>query len=147
MDPSVESDVRRVRHILRSIEAAENAGDSRAIVDLLAEDVVFMVPDEPVQEGKPACAEFVTRTMACLWEQFDRRITYESAEVQIWREYALDRGTFSFTVSPRTGGAVSSATGKYLLLYRRGPEGDWRLARAIVSLDGQPEPPEPAHNC
>jgi hypothetical protein len=51
--------------------------------DMLAEDAVIMVPSEPVQEGKAACATFVTEVTAGLREHFDRRIVYVSAEVRI----------------------------------------------------------------
>jgi ketosteroid isomerase-like protein len=40
------------------LESAENACDADASNALLADDVVLMVPDYPVQEGKRAAAQF-----------------------------------------------------------------------------------------
>ena len=120
---------------VRQIEAAENAGDATAMIDLLAEDAVIMAPDQPVQEGKAACAAFLTDVIASLFEQFDRRIAYVSAEVRVIGEYAFDRGSFAFSIAPRSGGDTSRETGKYLFLYSRAADGSWKIARAIVNLD------------
>src|SRR5207249_2031456 len=119
MKTDTETDVRQIDDILRRIEAAENAGDATAMIDLLAEDAVIMAPDQPVQEGKAACAAFLTDVIASLFEQFDRRIAYVSAEVRVIGEYAFDRGSFAFSVAPRSGGDTSRETGKYLFLYSR----------------------------
>ena len=107
MKTDTETDVRQIDDILRRIEAAENAGDATAMIDLLAEDAVIMAPDQPVQEGKAACAAFLTDVIASLFEQFDRRIAYVSAEVRVIGEYAFDRGSFAFSVAPRSGGDTS----------------------------------------
>jgi len=135
MKTDTETDVRQIEEILRRIEAAENAGDATAMIDLLAEDAVIMAPDQPVQEGKAACAAFLTDVIASLFEQFDRRIAYVSAEVRVIGEYAFDRGSFAFSVAPRSGGDTSRETGKYLFLYSRAADGSWKIARAIVNLD------------
>ena len=105
------------------------------MIDLLAEDAVIMAPDQPVQEGKAACAAFLTDVIASLFEQFDRRIAYVSAEVRVIGEYAFDRGSFAFSIAPRSGGDTSRETGKYLFLYSRAADGSWKIARAIVNLD------------
>jgi len=135
MKTDTETDVRQIDDILRRIEAAENAGDATAMIDLLAEDAVIMAPDQPVQEGKAACAAFLTDVIASLFEQFDRRIAYVSAEVRVIGEYAFDRGSFAFSVAPRSDGDTSRETGKYLFLYSRAADGSWKIARAIVNLD------------
>jgi len=130
-----ETDVRAVEAMLRRIEVAENTGDVTEITEMLADDVVIMVPNEPVQEGKAACAAFVDNTIAGLLEEFDRRIAYVSAEVRVLGDCAFDRGTFSFTVTPRAGGDTSRERGKYLFLYSRTADDSWKIARVIVNLD------------
>lgn len=121
------------------LQAAENAFDPDPIVHLMADDMVLMVPNEPVQEGKPACAAFVRRMLAEQQEWFDRVISYVSEEVAIRGDIAFDRGSFSFTVVVKHDGRRSEPTGKYFWLYSRDPRGEWKLARAILSLDDAPE--------
>ncbi len=135
MDSDIEKDVRELAGIRERLEAAENAGDAEYFVETMAEDAVIMAPDHPVQEGKTACATFVREVLAGLLETFDRHITYVSAEVRVVGDMGFDRGTFSFTVSPKTGGETIQETGKYLWIYSRASDRSWKVARAIVSLD------------
>jgi ketosteroid isomerase-like protein len=98
-----------------------------------------MVPNEPVQEGKAACAAFVRRILAEQQAWFDRVISYVSEEVAIHGKIAFDRGSFSFTVVVKHDGRKSEPTGKYFWMYTRDRESEWKLARAILSLDDEPE--------
>jgi uncharacterized protein (TIGR02246 family) len=135
METYRQAGVREIEGILRRIEVAENTGNPSEIADMLAEDAVIMVPNQPVQEGKAACATFVADVMAGLLKRFDRRIDYLSAEVRVIGDCGFDRGSFTFTVAPRSGGETSRETGKYLFLYWRATDGSWKIARAIVNLD------------
>jgi ketosteroid isomerase-like protein len=100
-----------------------------------------MAPSQPVREGRAACAGFVADVIAGLLKRFDRRIVYSSAEVRVIGDWALDRGSFTFTVAPRSGGETSTETGKYLFLYSRASDGSRKIARAIVNLDDHDEEP------
>ena len=135
MDSDVQKDVRELDEIRARLEIAENDGDADYFVEMMAEDAVIMAPDQPVQEGKTACASFVREVLAGLLEAFNRHITYVSAEVRVIGDVAFDRGTFSYTVSPKSGGETIQETGKYLWIYSRAGDGSWKVARAIVSLD------------
>jgi uncharacterized protein (TIGR02246 family) len=140
----VQADIRAIEEIRRRVEAAENAGDAEYCADLLADDAVIMVPDFPVRNGRDACAAFLRELMPGLLEVFDRRITYTGSEVRILDDIAFDRGEFSFTIRPRSGGVASRVTGKYFWLYARAADGGWRLSRAVVTRDDaeEPQPPE-----
>jgi len=94
-----------------------------------------MVPDFPVQEGRTACLEFLRDVMGWLAGNFERRIRYDSAEIAVDGDVAFDRGTFSFTVAPRSGGEMTQTTGKYLWILRRSAMGPWTVSRLIVGRD------------
>jgi ketosteroid isomerase-like protein len=128
-----DSDSNAIAAIRQALEAAENASNSDAAAALMTNDAVLMVPDFPVQEGKIPCARFLQNVMGWIATQFDRHITYVSAEVTVIGDMAFDRGTFSCTVSPKSGGDSTQVTGKYLWLLRRTPLESWKIARLIVS--------------
>jgi hypothetical protein len=46
----------------------------------------------------------------------------------------VDRGTFAFSVAPRSGGHAELIVGKYFWFYMR-QNGSWKVAREIMSLD------------
>ena len=133
-----ERDRADIAALRQALEAAENALDPEAVAALLTEDAVFIVPDYPVQEGKEACAAFMRDVMGWLSAHVARQIVYVSDEVAVDGDVASDRGTFSFTVSPKAGGEGTLVTGKYLFLLRRVSEG-WRAARLAVVRDSDPE--------
>jgi ketosteroid isomerase-like protein len=118
-----------------AVEAAENAGDTEYIAGLFAEEAVLMLPDFPVQEGRTACAEFIRDLLPGLLSAFDRRVSYTSAEVSVLGDVALDRGSFSFTVRPKGGGATERVTGKYFWMYARESGRGWKWARVMMSRD------------
>ena len=137
--PSTDEDIELLHAIRARLEAGENAFDGSPLVDTMTDDMVLMVPNEPVQVGKEQCAAFIRHILAHQQAWFDRHITYVSEEVAIRGNTALDRGTFSFTVVAKHDGSKSGATGKYLWLYERTAADDWKMSRALVSLDDPPE--------
>lgn len=137
------ADRSRIDALRTALEAAENAMDPDAIARLLSDDAVLMVPDFPVQEGKPACTDFLRDTLAGLAARFDRHISYTSHEVAVAGEVAFDRGTFVFEVSPRDGGGSTRVAGKYLWILRRTAQADWIVTRLIASRDDDTTESEP----
>lgn len=137
--PELPEDTAAVTAIHERLQDAENAFDPEPIVDVMADDVVLMVPNEPAQEGKAQTAAFIRRILADQQAWFDRRITYVSDRVERLGDIAIDRGTFSFTVIGKHDGRRTEATGKYFWLYSRNGSREWKLSRAILSLDDPPE--------
>jgi uncharacterized protein (TIGR02246 family) len=129
------SDITELHSIRERLAAAENAHDADVLINLMAEDVVLMVPDFSVQEGRAASARFMRDVTEFFRESANRHITYVSAEVRIIGEAAFDRGTFSFTFESKDGEESVVETGKYLWMYSRESTRGWRMWRMIVSLD------------
>jgi ketosteroid isomerase-like protein len=51
------------------------------------------------------------------------------------------RGTFHATVQPRAGGPAMTDANKFILIWRRQPDGSWKIARDIWSSNAPPPPP------
>lgn len=138
--PVLDRSVRDLHEMRERMEHAENAFDPAYFVEIMADDVALMVPDFPVQEGKPAASAFVRDVMGWQREHLNRRITYTSAEVRSVGDVAIDRGTFGFTVAEKgSDDDATSVRGKYLWLYRRQRTGSWKIWRVIMALDEQDE--------
>ena len=132
-------DSRQLNQIRQRIETAENAFDAEATVDLFDDDVVLMVPDYPVQEGKSAATAFTAAMFEFFRSHLNRRIIYTSAEVSVFGDIAIDRGTFRFDVKEIGDKAYERVTGKYLWVLRRRGAAGWKIARAIISRDDPEE--------
>jgi ketosteroid isomerase-like protein len=135
---AVPSDTDALEAMRTRMEAAENAGDPEPIIDLLADDAVIIVPTFPVSTGLAACAAFLRELLPELLERFDRRTTYVSDELDVRGDIAIDRGLFSFTVRPRTGGVETVEHGKYVFISQKNASG-WKMWRAIATLDERDE--------
>ena len=136
--PHPPTDISVIADIRQRFEASENAGDTDATAELLTDDAVGIVPDYPVQEGKPAIVAFLREISGWLLAHFDRQISYLSTEVTILGDLAFDRGTFAFDVVRKSGGPTTHVTGKYFWLLRR-HDGSWRISRFIATRDDEPE--------
>ena len=133
------SDRRAIETIRKTLEQAENAFDAEATAALFDDDVVLMVPDYPVQEGKPAATAFTAAIFEFFRSHLNRRIIYTSAEVSLFGDIAIDRGTFRFDVKEIGDKAYERVTGKYLWVLRRRGAAGWKIARSIISRDDPEE--------
>jgi ketosteroid isomerase-like protein len=131
----VQTDIEELHEIRARLQAAENDGDAAYIGGMMADGAVLMVPNQPVREGKAACAGFIAEILPSLLSHFDRRIIYVSDEVRVIGDFAFDRGRFRFTAVPRSSGDASESTGKYFWLYSWHSGSSWKLTQLVHVLD------------
>ena len=110
--------------------AAFNANDIEGFLSSwVADDAIFMLPNEPPVEGKRAVGIWLRH----LYEQFDVHQTVVSEELVISGDWAFDRLTVSQSFLPKSGGGVIHDVGKAIDIYRRQADGSWKVARTIVN--------------
>jgi uncharacterized protein (TIGR02246 family) len=115
-------DERAIRAVVDAWFAATRAGNVDAVLDLMTDDVVFMVPgQEPF--GKAAYA-MASRGMANIAIEG----TSEIVELRVLGEWAYLRNHIDLTVTPPSGEAVRRS-GYTLTILRKERDGRWRLAR------------------
>jgi uncharacterized protein (TIGR02246 family) len=115
-------DERAIRAVVDAWFAVTRAGDVDAVLDLMTDDVVFMVPgQEPF--GKEAYAA-ASRGMANVAIEG----TSEIVELRVLGDWAYLRNHIDLTVTPPSGAAVRRS-GYTLTIMRKERDGRWRLAR------------------
>ena len=102
---------------------ASKAGDLATIMNLMTDDVVFMVPGaEPF--GKAAFA----RTFTAM-----KDVSIEGSsklqELMVLGNWAWLRNQIDITITPANGGAAMHRAGYTLTILRKEADGRWRLAR------------------
>jgi ketosteroid isomerase-like protein len=55
-------------------------------------------------------------------------------EVTVSGDYAFQRGTYQYDMRPRTGGAAARTSGKLMGIFRRQPDGSWKIYRGISTV-------------
>lgn len=118
----MSDDERAIRDLIATWMAASQAGDVATVLDLMTDDVIFMVPGrEPF--GKEAFA-------AAAQGMKDARMegTNEIRELNVLGDWAYLRAYIALTITPPNGKPVRRA-GYTLTLLRKQPDGRWLLAR------------------
>jgi uncharacterized protein (TIGR02246 family) len=115
-------DERAIRAVIDTWFAATRAGDLATVLELMTDDVVFMVPGH-APFGK---AEFAASFQAMANVVMDGRS--EIVGLRVLGEWAYLRNHIDLTVTPADGVPVRRA-GYTLTILRKERDGRWRLAR------------------
>jgi len=98
------------------------AGDAKAIAEAYAEDAVMLPPDATVVSGREAIAK--------LWKGWIddglKDLTLKSTAIESAGDLAYEVGDFSLQV-PGEDGKLTTAPGNYVVVWKRGGDGVWRL--------------------
>ncbi|MDT3377427.1 SgcJ/EcaC family oxidoreductase [Labrys neptuniae] len=128
----MSDDEKAIRSVVEGWMQASRRGDLAAILDLMTDDVVFMVPGrEPF--GKEA---FVAAFKGLDGVKMEG--SSEIAELKLLGDWAFIRNHIDITATP-PGGSAIRRSGYTLTLLRREADGRWRLARdanLLATLSG-----------
>jgi uncharacterized protein (TIGR02246 family) len=116
------ADEQALRELIATWMRASMAGDTDTVLSLMADDAVFMVGgQEPF--GKAAFAAAAHAMRGTRLEG-----TAEVRELQVQGDLAFSRTYLQVTMTPPAGRAVRRR-GYAMTVFRKGPDGLWRLAR------------------
>jgi uncharacterized protein (TIGR02246 family) len=126
----MEADERAIRAVHASWIEAVNAGDLEPLLGMMAEDVVFLSPGQPPFGPDGFRAGFSGGHRA-----FRLRCVSELQEVTVAGDIAYTLCKDSLSLTPRGGGgAAEELAGHRITIYRKQPDGSWRLARDAHTL-------------
>jgi uncharacterized protein (TIGR02246 family) len=117
------ADEREIRELVETWMDASRRGDVESVLDLMADDMIFMVPGrEPF--GKD---EFRAMSQAMSGVEVDGRA--DIRELRVLGDWAWIRNHIQLTVTPKGGGEPVRRAGYTLSIFEKGRDGRWRLAR------------------
>ena len=119
------SDEQQIRELVATWMSATQAGDVDAVLGLMTDDVVFLVPGQP-SFGKEKFAQLMRVAPGAPRPQFQGH--NEIVEIQVVGEWAFMRTRLSVEVIPLGGGNPIRRAGHTLSVLRKSA-GEWRLAR------------------
>jgi uncharacterized protein (TIGR02246 family) len=118
----MSDDERAIRDVVDRWMEASRAGDTAAVLDLMADDVIFMTP-----RGEPfGKEEFRTRSESLKGTEIDGQA--ETLEIEVLGDRAWIRNHLDMTMTP-PGGAKVHRSGYTLTILEKGADGRWRLKR------------------
>ena len=129
--PAAFSDADRtaIRAAVDSFTSAVKAGDYAAAASWYTVDAVFMAPNAPAVEGRPA----IQKTL----ESFGKVSAFSQPVVEVDGEGDLSyaRVNFDLTLTPPNATAPMTDKGKVLIVMRKEADGKWRTSRGIFNSD------------
>jgi uncharacterized protein (TIGR02246 family) len=124
----MDSDEQGIRKLVAIWAEATKRGDIQAVLDLMTEDAVFLVPGQPTMIGK-AAFEAAAKAQSM---SGDARPQLEGAseiqEIKVFDDWAYIWTRLSVVITPADGGTPIIRAGHTLSIIRK-QAGKWALAR------------------
>ena len=116
-------DERAIRAVIETWLVASKAGDLPTVLDLMTEDVVFLVPGR-TPFGK---AEFAAASAGMKDVRMEGKSEIE--ELQVLGDWAFMRSHLEIAATPPGAATPMRRAGYTLTIFRKEAGGKWRLAR------------------
>jgi uncharacterized protein (TIGR02246 family) len=121
----MNNDEQAIRALVDDWMRATRTGDLDAVLELMAENVVFLGAGRPPMRGREAFAA-ASRAM-------DGKVTIEGRpeiqEVRVFGDWAYCWNQLTVIMRPTDGGAPTERSGPVLSILRRNPDGRWVIFR------------------
>ena len=122
-------DERAIRELHSTWIAAVNAGDLVCLLNLMADDVVFLGPGQA-----PFGRDEFSANFSAAHQQARINCISELEEVVVVGEVAYTLSRDSLSVTARAGGEAMQLAGHRITVYRKQPDGRWIVARDAHTL-------------
>jgi ketosteroid isomerase-like protein len=126
-------DVQQVVAVADEEAAAARDGDAAAYFAVLAEDAVFLPPNQDAKQG----AELRDWLSNFLGTYKVEWLEYVHDESVIMGDLAYHRYSYRWKVTPKAGGEPTLASGKGLHVLQREPDGGWKISRNLWNTSPQ----------
>jgi uncharacterized protein (TIGR02246 family) len=135
-----EADERAIREIEIEWSKAQAAKDVERCMSFYADDASEFEPGKPMDTGKDA----IRKSLAAFFAAPGASLTFQTAKVVVARggDLAYTYGTNATTMNDAKGKPVNDK-GKYVAVYRKQPDGKWKVVADIFNSDlPAPAPPK-----
>jgi uncharacterized protein (TIGR02246 family) len=129
---AARAEIERLAH---QWEEAANTAQVEGLVEIYAPDAVILPPGGPSIEGSATIRELFRQE----FDQFDTKIAFTTQAIEVEGNMAYRRGRYVWRGTPRGSGQQTfETTNKFLEVWKRQPDGTWRLTVDIWNAAEQP---------
>jgi len=118
----MQSDEQAIRQLVATWIGATKAGDTKKVLSLMSDDVVFLVPGQPPMRGKSAFAA------AQSGAQMSFDATSEIQEIKVLGDWAYMWTKLAVVATPKDGSKPVKRAGHTLSILHK-QAGNWLLVR------------------
>jgi uncharacterized protein (TIGR02246 family) len=121
----MQDDKQLIRALVDTWLSASAAGDVDQVLQLMAEDVVFLIPGQPPMRGREAFAAGFKSVV----QQFRMEARSDIQEIEVAGDWAYCWNHLTVTMSPLGGGGSAMHRSGYTLSILRKHAGRWVIVR------------------
>jgi uncharacterized protein (TIGR02246 family) len=130
--PLSAADQSAIRATDTAFATAAGAGDAAGMAAMYVPDASLMPPNAATIHGRDEIQKF----WGAFVDAYRVNLTLTAEEVEGRGDLAYSRGRYTLDLTPKAKGpAPTHDNGKFLVIFRRGPDGHWRLAADMYSSD------------
>ena len=122
---SMSIDERQIRDLYATWRNAMLEEDLEAVLALVADDAVFLVPGQPPVRGKQQFAQLFEVARG----QFRMEFQSEFDEISLHDDWAYVCSRLAVAMTPKDGGQPVHRAGHTLTILRKGTNGQWAVTR------------------
>ena len=122
---SMSIDERQIRDLYATWRNAMLEEDLEAVLALVADDAVFLVPGQPPVRGKQQFAQLFEVARG----QFRMEFQSEFDEISLHDGWAYVCSRLAVAMTPKSGGTPVQRAGHTLTILRKRDDGRWAVAR------------------
>jgi uncharacterized protein (TIGR02246 family) len=128
----MDADEQAIRKLIETWMSATKAADTKTVLSLMADDVVFLVPGKSPMRGKAAFAAAQDAV-----KDFTIEGSSEVQEIKVMGDWAYAWTALTVAMTPKKGGNAVRRTGNTLSILRKSA-GAWLLFRDANMLAAEP---------
>jgi uncharacterized protein (TIGR02246 family) len=122
----VETDMEAIRNLMNETIRTYNEGDFEGAMSLIADDAIWMPPNEPVIVGKEAIRNWYNE-----FKDTSFNVNVTSDELKLCGDWAYERATWTGTLTSKATGETTQIKATDMYIHQRQPDGSWKTSRAI----------------
>jgi uncharacterized protein (TIGR02246 family) len=126
--PGRDADVAAIRQIWANYVAFAEKGDATAWLGLWDKDGIQLPPGAAARP-RPQLDTVVPAAFKARSDANTMKMVIDAQEITIADGWAYSRGVYTQDLTNRTTGAVAHVDGKFLTIFKRQPDGTWRIYR------------------
>jgi uncharacterized protein (TIGR02246 family) len=115
---------------------AYEAGDAEAIGNLYTKDAISESNNQPSLKGRDA----IVASLKGMFEQVTVKTMLTADDTKTLGNVGVDCGRYAVTVTPKAGAASYTNEGRYMVVYVKDADGQWRVWRDMDNAIGAPAP-------
>lgn len=123
-DPGLASAVELIQEHNRAVEAALSNRDLEALMAEIAEDAVWMPPNEGILIGRERIRAFYEELFS--HSDFEGGLDPNNQELHVFGDWAVFRSVLVGIATPPGGGEATPIANKLVNLLHREPDGTWK---------------------